>query len=101
MATIVKADTGWKVEGDMTLSNVQALLAASSAFAEPNVPNPFLIDLSGVTEVDTASISLMFEWLRAAKAKRQAIAFIHLPSNLVSLATVYGVLGLLPVATTH
>ncbi|MBS1217440.1 MAG: anti-sigma-factor antagonist [Proteobacteria bacterium] len=49
------------------------------------------LDLSGVTEVDSAAISLLFEWRRAAQAANRSIRFVNLPDNLKSLAQLYGV----------
>jgi phospholipid transport system transporter-binding protein len=49
------------------------------------------LDLSAVTEVDSAAISLLFEWRRAALAARRSIRYVNLPDNLTSLAKLYGV----------
>lgn len=49
------------------------------------------LDLSGVTEVDSAAISLLFEWRRAALAANRSIRYVNLPDNLTSLAKLYGV----------
>lgn len=49
------------------------------------------LDLSGVTEVDSAAVSLLFEWRRAALAANRRIRYVNLPDNLTSLAKLYGV----------
>ncbi len=49
------------------------------------------LDLSGVTEVDSAAVSLLFEWRRAALAAGRSIRYVNLPDNLTSLAKLYGV----------
>jgi phospholipid transport system transporter-binding protein len=49
------------------------------------------LDLSGVTEVDSAAVSLLFEWRRAALAAKRNIRYVNLPDNLTSLAKLYGV----------
>ena len=54
------------------------------------------LDLSGVSEVDSAAVSLMFEWLRQAHKRNISLTFVNLPSNLVNIATLYGVLDLIP-----
>lgn len=56
-------------------------------FAAPEVT----LDLSGVTEVDSAAVSLLFEWRRAALAANRSIRYVNLPENLISLARLYGV----------
>ena len=53
------------------------------------------IDLAGVNEADSSSLSLLLEWQRAAKARGYRIKYSGLPDNLRSLAQVYGVLDLL------
>jgi phospholipid transport system transporter-binding protein len=50
-----------------------------------------VLDLSGVTEVDSAAVSLLFEWRRAALAASRSIRYVNLPDNLTSLAKLYGV----------
>lgn len=49
------------------------------------------LDLSAVTEVDSAAVSLLFEWRRAALAANRSIRYVNLPDNLTSLAKLYGV----------
>ncbi|MGE0559325.1 MAG: lipid asymmetry maintenance protein MlaB [Burkholderiales bacterium] len=49
------------------------------------------LDLSGVTEVDSSAVSLLFEWRRAALAAKRNIRYVNLPENLISLARLYGV----------
>lgn len=77
----------------MTISQVESLLAAS---ADMHMSKSLQIDLAAVSDVDTASISLLFEWLRTAKAHQCHITFANFPQNLISLATLYGVVELLP-----
>ncbi len=56
------------------------------------------LDLSGVTEVDSAAVSLLFEWRRAALAARRTMHYVNLPDNLASLARLYGVTELVDAA---
>jgi len=93
LADIIKEQHRWLVSGDMTISQVEALLAQSSDLASSK---SIEIDLASVTEVDTASISLLFEWLRNAHAHKVKLTFANFPQNLVSLATLYGVVELIP-----
>ncbi len=79
----------------MTLSNVDDLLKQSM---DMPANDQFEIDLSEVTAVDTATISLILEWIRRAKEQDTAIRFLNFPHNLISLANVYGVLDLIPQA---
>jgi phospholipid transport system transporter-binding protein len=82
-----------KVEGPLTMSNVTAVLEESKAlFQAPQI----VVDLIGVTEVDSAALSLLLEWRRLAAAEKRAIEYRNLPVNLRTLADLYGVSELLP-----
>ena len=76
------------VKGPITMRNVTAVLAEGARlFAGPHV----IVDLGGVTEVDSAAVSLLLEWRREAQAASRKIEFTNLPVNLKSLADLYGV----------
>ena len=76
------------LKGAVTLDNVLELREDGlRMFTAPAVT----LDLSGVTEVDSAALSLLFEWRRAALAADRTIQFVGLPANLQSLAQLYGV----------
>lgn len=93
MGQIKQEGNRWQVSGAMTMPQVQALLLESGALTATAETQ---IDLAAVSEVDTATISLLFEWLREAYARKCKITFANLPQNLTSLATLYGVLDLIP-----
>jgi phospholipid transport system transporter-binding protein len=76
------------VHGPITMSNATAVLSESaSRFTGAHV----VVDLAGVTEVDSAAVSLLLEWQRAAKRANRRIEFVNLPESLKSLADLYGV----------
>ena len=80
------------VQGPITIANATAVLAESaSLFTTPRV----IVDLSNVTEVDSAAVSLLLEWRRAAGRAQRHIEFVNLPESLKSLADLYGVSHLL------
>ena len=80
------------VQGPITIGNATAVLAESAGiFTTPRV----IVDLSGVTEVDSAAVSLLLEWRRTAVRANRQIEFVNLPVNLKSLADLYGVSHLL------
>lgn len=81
--------------GAVTLENALALREEGlRLFAVPEVT----LDLAGVTEVDSAAVSLLFEWRRAALAANRTIRYVNLPDNLTSLAKLYGVTELVDAA---
>ncbi len=47
-----------------------------------------LIDLSGVTQADSAGLALLIEWMRWARANNHQIGFENSPAQLVALARI-------------
>jgi phospholipid transport system transporter-binding protein len=98
MALIEKQGSRLVVTGPMTMETACVLLEEG----KPLLRGDLEVDLGGVAEVDSASISLMFEWLRHAHAQNASVVFANLPQPLESLATLYDVLDLIPRRTaTH
>lgn len=93
MAQINKSDSRWDVDGDITIAQTQALLVEGNTMP---MSGSLLIDFSKVSHVDTASISLMFEWLRQAQDKKCDLRFSNFTKNLLSLLALYGVTDLIP-----
>ena len=79
-----------KVSGPLTIQNAAGVLEeGKQLFAADGVA----VDLGGVTEVDSAAVSLLLEWRRAAEQRNQ---LLNLPDNLKSLAELYGVTEFIP-----
>ncbi len=88
MAQITQAGSEWKLSGEVVIQNTASLLASSKVLTmTPNTK----INFSDVTNIDTAAISLIFEWKRRAQKENQSIEFVNLPANLNSLTQLYGV----------
>lgn len=88
MAQITQAGSEWKLSGEVVIHNATSILASSKALTMTPATK---IDFSEVTNIDTAAISLIFEWKRRAQKENQAIEFVNLPANLNSLTRLYGV----------
>ena len=84
-----------KVSGPLTIETVRALYDAG---LQANGSKSLLIDMSGIEAVDSAAVSLMLNWLREAQRSGVQLTFAHVPSNLLSLARLYGVADLLPLS---
>jgi phospholipid transport system transporter-binding protein len=82
-----------RLDGALTMSTVAALVEAGRAKARSG---DFAVDLSGVTEVDSAALALLFDWLRTARQAHRTMTVSGLPASLRSLAALYGVDELLP-----
>ena len=80
------------LSGAITMRNATAVLEEGRRLFNGS---SIVVDLSGVTELDSSAVSLLLEWRRAAKAENRRIEFINIPANLQSLADLYGVSELL------
>ncbi len=79
-----------KVAGPLNIESVPALLTQSSGM----LSGVAVVDLAGVTEIDSAAVSLLLEWRR--QAQNPTLRFAQLPAALKSLADLYGVTDLIP-----
>jgi phospholipid transport system transporter-binding protein len=84
------------LEGAVTIEEVPALLPQGLALL---VDGETRIDLAGVTTADSSAVALLLEWLRAAQRAGNRIVYLNLDNSLKSLADLYGVTELLPVAS--
>jgi phospholipid transport system transporter-binding protein len=84
------------VSGPVTLANVAGLLEEGRRHIEEGVR---AVDLGEITEMDSSLLALMLAWMRDARARGGELAFANLPESLQTIARLYGVDGLLPVAT--
>jgi phospholipid transport system transporter-binding protein len=85
------ADGRCTVSGPITMHNATAVLEEGKRLFSTAV----VVDLSGISELDSSAVSLLLEWRRAAKADKRSIRFVNIPANLQSLADLYGVSELL------
>jgi phospholipid transport system transporter-binding protein len=82
------------LSGAVTLGNVAALLDEGRRHLAEGVQ---LVDLSEVTEMDSALLALLLAWTRDARAHERDIGFANLPASLRTIARLYGVDRLLPI----
>lgn len=84
-----------RVVGPMVIASATALKAdGDSALAA----GASVIDLQAVTDADSAAVAVLLAWTRNAQERQQAITIEHPPESIRSLATLYGVADLLPLA---
>ncbi|MBA3902662.1 MAG: anti-sigma-factor [Rhodocyclaceae bacterium] len=84
-----------EVSGAMTLASAKALLESGSSLL---TRNDTVFDLSDVSEVDSSGLTVVFGWVRAASRQGKQVRISNPPQNLLSLAALYGVTELLPLA---
>lgn len=94
-AGIQPAASGLAISGNMTLETAAALLAGGVAAIEKGEPQ---FDLSGVADIDSSGLAVLFGWQRAARTQGKTLRIANPPHNLISLAEMYGVSELLPLS---
>jgi phospholipid transport system transporter-binding protein len=83
------------LSGAVTLANVAALLEEGRRHIDEGVRS---VDLGEVSEMDSAALALLLAWLREARARGHGLEFVRLPESLRTIARLYGVDELIPVA---
>lgn len=83
------------VTAPLLMDNARQLLEAGCAVLQPGEQ---VIDLGQVREADSSALAVMLGWLRAAKLSRSTVKFANIPTGVLSLAELYGVAELLPLA---
>ena len=84
------------VSGAVTLGNVAGLLEEGRQHVAEGVK---IVDLGEVSEMDSALLALLLAWLREARASERSLSFANLPASLKTIARLYGVDALIPVAS--
>lgn len=90
---IIRDGSRLRVQGPVTIGNVMSVLEAGLQQLNPELKQ---IDFSGLDEVDSAAISMVLEWLRVSKSRNLQLCVVNMPDNMKNLASVYGVLELIP-----
>jgi phospholipid transport system transporter-binding protein len=85
-----------QLKGALSFETLPRVLAESQAYsARPDLPGRLTIDFSAITEVDSSAVALLLEWRREAARHGKVLNFTNLPANLLALADLYGVTGLI------
>jgi len=81
------------VSGPLTIATVPALFETGLQHLSSE---DLLVDFSQVEAVDSAAVSMLLGWTRAAQRGQHNLRVIGLPDDLLSLARLYGVAEMLP-----
>lgn len=82
-----------KIASDITFVN------AASTFTEitPHIAAKIsALDFSGVGNIDSSALALILSCMREAHQQNYSLRFSGLPSNITTLAELYGITPLLP-----
>jgi len=84
----------WMVmQGDLDMDTVPALYATGLKRLSSK---DLQVDFAQVESVDSAAISMLLGWARAAQRGQRTLRVRNLPDDLLSLAHLYGVADLIP-----
>ena len=81
------------IRGRLTIATVPALFETG---LQHLASEDLLVDFSQVEAVDSAAVSMLLGWLRAAQRSQRTLRVTGIPEDLLSLADLYGVTELLP-----
>lgn len=79
----------------LVMDNARGLLEAGRSVLQAGEQ---VFDFSEVTEADSSALAVMLGWLRAASLSQSVVKFANIPTGVRSLAELYGVTELLPLA---
>ena len=84
------------LDGALSFESLPTVLEKSREYcAREDLPDRLTIDFAGITAVDSSAVALLLEWRREAARLGKSLFFVNLPANLLSLADLYGVTGLI------
>lgn len=90
---ITKEGDRLMLSGKLTMATVPALYKTGLQFLGSE---DLLIDFAKVEAVDSAAVSMLLGWSRAAQKQQRSLRIENLPEDLLSLANLYGVAEMLP-----
>ncbi len=88
---------GRPISGPLVFDTVPEVYAATKEWFAGN--GELVFDLGAVTQVDSAGLGLVIEWLRLARASGRALKFVNMPTQMQVLASVNGLRDVLFKAT--
>ena len=83
------------VTAPLIMDNARGLLEAGR---DALLEGEQVIDLGQVVEADSSALAVMLGWMRAASLSLSTLKFANIPAGVRSLAELYGVTELLPLA---
>jgi len=97
---IERRDEGtFLLSGELSFASVPALLRESQRLLSQQVDavgaNAVTIDLRGVSRTDSAGLALLVEWMRSFRAQGVTISFLNMPVQMLALARLSGLEGVL------
>lgn len=91
-----KTPLNWSLEGEVNVDTITAIIQPGYQMikAAP-AGQPLVLDLSGVSQADSASVALLIDWLRYAKKMGKSLSFESLPAKMQDIIKVSNLGGIL------
>jgi phospholipid transport system transporter-binding protein len=83
------------VNGELTFKTVTAVLEQSRPLLDA-AQGWLVMELAGVSRVDSAGLALLIQWMRMAEARSVDILFRHVPEQLLAIARASDLEKILP-----
>jgi len=86
---IIKENNGhFVIDGDLTFATIDKQTLKSFSFLK--AAKEITIDLSRVSNTDSAGLALMIEWIKYSRQNRTQLNFKNIPEQLLNLAKLSG-----------
>jgi phospholipid transport system transporter-binding protein len=92
-ASITLQNDRLMVSGDLNFATVMKVWNQSLPLLMKR--ESFYFDFSNVISTNSAGLALMIEWIKYARSTHKNIEFNYLPPQLMSIASVSGIAGML------
>lgn len=76
------------IDGDLTFATIDKQTLKSFSFLK--AASEVTVDLSRVTNTDSAGLALMIEWIKYSRHNRTQLSFKNIPEQLLNLAKLSG-----------
>jgi ABC-type transporter Mla MlaB component len=80
--SIIATEQGFCVRGRVSFDTAVALRYLGEKYLASTTQQQVHIDLSAITESDTACLSLLLCWMRFARSMQRTVLFINTPASL-------------------
>jgi phospholipid transport system transporter-binding protein len=86
--TLAAGEGALLAEGPLTFTSARHARDLGLAALARGGTGTLIIDCKGVTASDSAGLTVLIDWLAAAKAQQRSLRFAHLPQGLMALGRI-------------
>jgi phospholipid transport system transporter-binding protein len=86
--TLAPGEGALLAEGPLTFASARHARELGLAALARGGTGPLIVDCKGVTASDSAGLTVLIDWLAAAKAQQRSLRFTHLPAGLMALGRI-------------